>query len=452
MDQWIKPYAGQFRIFGTRVTSGSSAESYRLIPAGSLGLSTLALALLLTSTTTAEAQEEESAGNCFACHSELQDSRLLEPALAFAEDVHGAAGLPCSGCHGGDAAATDARIAHVGMLARPPRSRTPELCGRCHSNAEFMKRFNADIRVDQVDRYRTSVHGHRLLDAGDENAATCEDCHGAHGILPPSDERSTVYPLNIPGLCGRCHADPDYMAPYGIPTDQLAEYESSVHWRTVSEAGDLSAPTCNDCHGNHGAAPPGYTTIGRVCAECHFQIGQHYAVSPHDTAFARLGLPACVTCHENHAIVEASDEVLGLGADATCQAAGCHSADDAGGRAARVMHALIDSLRTEFEGADSLLLAAEHAGMPVSQAQFELNRARNALVEARAVVHTANLDSIVSKIAEGREIAAAGRSRAEAAFAELDLRRTGLAISSAVILVLIIGLVLKIRQVERNTG
>jgi hypothetical protein len=337
-------------------------------------------------------------------------------------------------------------------MAVPARTRTPEICGRCHSNAEFMKRFNADIRVDQVDRYRTSVHGHLLLEEGDESAATCVDCHGSHKILPPTDEQSSVYPLKIPELCGRCHADPDHMAPYGIPTNQLEEYETSVHWRTASEGGDLSAPVCNDCHGNHGAAPPGYTTVGRVCAECHFQIGQYYAVSPHDTAFARLGLPACATCHENHAIMEGSDEVLGLGDDATCQGAGCHSTDDPGGRAAGVMHALIDSLRTEFEGADSLLLAAEHAGMQVSQAQFELNRARNALVEARAVIHTADLDSIASKIADGRDVAATGRSSGEAAFSELDLRRTGLAISSAVILVLIIGLVLKIRQVDRGTG
>jgi hypothetical protein len=73
-------------------------------------------------------------------------------------------------------------------------------------------------------------------------------------------------------------------------------------------------------------------------------------------------------------------------------------------------------------------------------------------VEARAVIHTADLDSIASKIADGRDVAATGRSSGEAAFSELDLRRTGLAISSAVILVLIIGLVLKIRQVDRGTG
>lgn len=389
---------------------------------------------------------QEATDQCSACHARLDDPGLSEPALGFEADVHAAAGLPCAGCHGGDSASEVEQVAHRGMLARPPRPRSPELCGRCHSNAELIKRFNPDLRVDQVDRYRTSVHGTRLSDFGDTKVATCVDCHGAHGILPPSDDRSKVHPRNIPDLCGSCHADADYMAEYGIATDQLAEYGRSVHWQTLSEEGDLSAPVCNDCHGNHGAAPPGYASVGRVCAECHFQIGQYYAASPHDTVFSRLGEPDCATCHENHAILEASDEVLGLGKQTACQGSGCHSTADEGGRVAAAMEALVDSLRTRFERADSILLAAEHAGMQVSQAQFELNQARSALVAARAIAHTASLDSVAAHVEEGLTIVEAGYAAGEAAFEELENRRLGLAVSSAVILVLIVGLVLKIRQ------
>ncbi|NIR61090.1 MAG: hypothetical protein GWN37_14950, partial [Gammaproteobacteria bacterium] len=85
-------------------------------------------------------------------------------------------------------------------------------------------------------------------------------------------------------------------------------------------------------------------------------------------------------------------------------------------------------LRTAYMEADSLLLEAEHAGMHVSQAQFELNQARTALVETRAVVHAARLEAVREKVDEGLEIAAEGYAEAEAAFHELDIRRGGLAV------------------------
>jgi hypothetical protein len=412
----------------------------RLLAAVSVMLSPLPDALLA---------QEAAGGACGACHIELPDERLAEPARLLQDDVHGVAGIACAGCHGGDAVSTDARTAHRGMRTRPARDREPEMCARCHSNAEFMKRYNPDLRIDQLDRYLTSVHGRRLA-AGDTAVATCVDCHSNHGILPETDERSSVHPLNVPRLCGSCHADPELMAAYELPTDQLEEYERSVHWRMLSEGGDLSAPVCNDCHGNHGAAPPGYESVGRVCAECHYQIGEYYAASPHDSVFAARGQPACATCHANHDIQEATDHLLGIEEAATCRGSGCHSAADAGGQAAVAIQSLVDSLRTAYMEADSLLLEAEHAGMHVSQAQFELNQARTALVETRAVVHAARLEAVREKVGEGLEIAAEGYAEAEAAFHELDIRRGGLAVSSAVILLLIVGLIMKIRQVERT--
>lgn len=406
--------------------------------------------VVLLGLSTAAVAAQSAGGACGTCHRDLDRPSLAEPALAFDRDVHGSAGLPCSSCHGGDASAESALVAHQGMLARPPRGRTPELCGRCHSNPELIKRYNPDLRVDQVARYETSVHGERLMRLGDPNVATCVDCHSSHAIRPPSEETSTVHPARIPELCGGCHADPDHMAPYAIGTSQVEEYRRSVHWEALAEGGDLSAPVCNDCHGNHGAVPPGYASVGRVCAECHVQVGAYFAASPHDSAFVFAGLPGCATCHENHDIQEAGDEMLGLESEATCGGAGCHAPGDEGARVAGAMRSLIDSLQVEFARADSILLAAEHAGMPVSQAQFELSQATNALIGARAATHTADLDTLRAKIAEGQEIVAAGYGRGREAFEELDVRRLGLAVSSAVILLVIVGLVIKIRQLEAS--
>lgn len=417
-----------------------------------VGICGLLLLILLPASGGAQIRTGPVAGGeCGTCHQKLDERELQKPAVDFLNDIHGIRGQACTACHGGDARSVSEATAHLGMLARPPRNRIPELCGRCHSNAEFMKRHNPDIRLDQVESYRTSVHGHRLFELGDTLVATCVDCHSSHAILPAVEVRSTVHPRQVPELCGSCHADPAYMADYDVPTDQLDQYRKSIHWKTLEEKGDLSSPVCNDCHGNHGAVPPGYASVGRVCAECHTQIGDYFALSPHDTAFVRIEQPGCATCHGNHDIEPAEDELLGLGEAATCRGSGCHSAEDEGGRAARAMLVLIDSLRTAYARADSILVEAEHAGMPVSQAQFELNQVRNALVGARAAMHTSSLDSVQAKVEEGLTAASGGYAAGVAAFEELEVRRFGLAVSAAVILILIVGLLIRIRQLGGPT-
>ena len=92
------------------------------------------------------------------------------------------------------------------------------------------------------------------------------------------------------------------MASYKIPTDQLAKYKKSVHWKMMTSKGDLSAPTCNDCHGNHGAAPPGISWVGNVCGQCHPVNAELFNKSRHGQLFVQMGIPGCATCHSNHEI------------------------------------------------------------------------------------------------------------------------------------------------------
>ena len=75
------------------------------------------------------------------------------------------------------------------------------------------------------------------------------------------------------------------MKAYGIPTDQFAKYSTSVHHEALAVRGDLSAPTCTTCHGNHGAAPPGVDKVQNVCANCHAFQAQMYEKSSHIKAF-----------------------------------------------------------------------------------------------------------------------------------------------------------------------
>ena len=72
-----------------------------------------------------------------------------------------------------------------------------------------------------------------------------------------------------------------------IPTTQRAEYERSVHYRALATQNDISAPTCNDCHGNHGAAPPGVGSLTTVCGTCHAVFQSKFASSVHGQIFEK---------------------------------------------------------------------------------------------------------------------------------------------------------------------
>ena len=90
--------------------------------------------------------------------------------------------------------------------------------------------------------------------------------------------------------------------------------------------------------------------------------------------------------------------------------------------------------------------------MEVSQAQFDLNGANEALVKARAAVHAFKVEAVKQEIGLGLETSAKAYARGVRALDELGFRRKGLFVSIAIILGLIVGLVLKIREVDRRPG
>ena len=140
--------------------------------------------------------------------------------------------------------------------------------------------------------------------------------------------------------------------------------------------------------------------------------------------------------------------MVGLGDKAVCSA--CHSANDPGGKTALQIRSLIDSLRTANEEAGTLLAQAGRAGMEVSRAQFELKGAQTALVKARTALHSFRLEPVEKDIGVGLSISENAYIRGIHAMEELRFRRLGLAVSVLIILGLIVGLVLKIRQMERR--
>ncbi len=388
--------------------------------------------------------QPKPANSCLACHKDLDESftRQMEG------DIHLEKGLGCVGCHGGDASQSDQDLAMAparGFAGKPKPAEVPAFCGKCHSDGAFMKRFDPAERIDQQAEYLTSVHG-KLLGKGDQTVATCVSCHGNHGIRPVNHPLSRVYPPNVARTCGKCHADPGYMKSR-LPTDQVAKYEKSVHAEALMKKNDLSAPTCNDCHGNHGASPPGVSSVANVCGTCHTRQAEMFRQSPHDAAFQQLGQGECVVCHQNHEIARPSDRMLGAKEPAVC--ASCHSEGDPGAKAADTMSRSIATLAGQLNEAETLLSRAERAGMEVSRARFGLSEGHDALVSARVVIHRFSAPQVKTETDRGMAIARKTRQLGIQALDELQFRRKGLAASLLVIGLALVALYFKIQQIER---
>jgi predicted CXXCH cytochrome family protein len=388
--------------------------------------------------------------SCLDCHRTLEDKRLSTPTRDFAQDIHAVRGLGCVGCHGGNPADPEmtAMDPDKGFKGAPARKDIAERCASCHADAAYMKRYNPQPYIFSMAEFRTSVHCKKIAE-GDQKVATCTNCHGVHGILPHKDPRSPVYKQNVPFTCAKCH-NAEYMKGRTVPTNQLALYRTSVHGVALLEKGDLSAPACNNCHGNHGAVPPKTRDISVVCGNCHGREGELFAGSKVAVTLEFEGKRGCVTCHSNHGIQRPTDAMIGLDGDGLCGR--CHAPDSPGARAAAVIVPRFHAFKTDLGRADSLLAVADRLGMEISSGRDLLKQANDELVGLRAVIHSFSLPPIEASLAEGEGLAGRAEAQAREALRDWRNRRLGMAASLVAILVLIGLLAARIRQVERRSA
>lgn len=427
--------------------------------------------------------------SCTFCHSKAGDfwaeAVPTVEAADLAHDIHWQKGLRCHDCHGGSPAIAEFKNHRDDPDFRSvrPRSAIPAFCGHCHSSIEYMRRFNPSARTDQEAEYWTSGHGRRLKATAEEAAdstapapagdapgvegepeaslidtdvATCVDCHGRHGILAVNDIQSKVFPTKVAETCSECHSDPQRMAGReynGRPLlhNQYAEWRASVHGRALLEKGDLSAPSCNDCHGNHGALPPGVDSVANACGTCHGRVAKLFADTQMKHRFEESGLPGCATCHGNHRTLEPTDEMLGMDEGAVC--ANCHRAENLqlgatllGADVARQMRQDLEQLKQGITRAEQTLHQAERLGMEVRGPRFELLQAVDALTNARTLVHTFKLEPVAEALAAGSVVAQRVQESGEAALKEHTGRRVWLAASLLPIMLVVALLVLYIRS------
>jgi len=391
---------------------------------------------------------QEIPDRCLTCHAQF-DARLGEPAQKFPNDIHAQRGLTCAACHGGDATTDNLRQAKSpakGFRGVPKRIEIPPLCARCHSDASFMRAYNPSLRTDQLAQYWTSGHGQQLR-RGDTRVAVCSDCHGVHDIRPATSPLSAVHPLKIPETCAQCHSSTEHMKGYDLPTDQFATYRASLHFQALA-AGNLAAPSCATCHGNHGAAPPGVASVERVCGTCHLFQEQLFDRSPHKPVFDAMQMASCVTCHSNHRIDPTSDAMVGTGEKSLCL--NCHVEGDAGFTTASQMHDALTRLDQQLAQVDEVLDHATRAGMQISEARIVQANAKEKLIKARVQVHAFAPGEVDTIIREGLQLANQAHQAGQQALDELAFRRKGLALSLLAIAFVVLSLWLVLRELERR--
>jgi hypothetical protein len=322
-------------------------------------------------------------------------------------------------------------------------------CTRCHADAALMRSYNPSLPVDQLDKYRTSVHGLRNA-KGDPKTAECASCHGSHDIRSAKDVKSKVYASTVPETCAACHSNVDYMKPYKIPTDQYEKYTKSVHGVALLQKHDQGAPACNSCHGNHGAMPPGVESVSKVCGTCHALNADLFSKSPHKKAFDERELPECEFCHANHEILPATDKLLGITPDAVCSR--CHTDRENvnGYRSAGRMRQMLDSLEASERYAIHLVENAEQKGMEISEAKFKLREVRQARLQARTVIHAFNEEQFQTTIHQGSIVSLAIVQEAKNSVDEYYFRRIGLFIATLIITLVALLLYLYVRRMEKK--
>lgn len=308
-----------------------------------------ATAIAVTAPVRVCAQDEAPQDNqCLACHgtAELWEDdrpRLYVTADHMAGDVHWQKGISCQDCHGGNAATIEWREAHAAVdgfrkIASP--ADMPAFCGHCHSDEDYMRGRRSLLPTDQEAEYWTSGHGRQLKLAGDEYkktleglppgdtppemelppVATCVSCHSVgkkHHIVAVDDPNSPVYPTRVAHMCAECHSNAELMAgrtfqerPLGH--DQFERWQNSAHGQAMA-GGDLTAATCNDCHGNHGSVSASQLTL--MCGNCHkdqlidVRKSVHAKAGPKNPSTGAGTLMECTKCHGDdvHGMLPADD-------------------------------------------------------------------------------------------------------------------------------------------------
>lgn len=201
------------------------------------------------------------------------------------------------------------------------RARLIETCGKCHK--------------ETVEHFKKSKHGQELS-KGNDKAPTCTDCHGEHDIQSTllSNDFSK---LNLTDKCLSCHKDGKIPHKNFKGEEELITgYQKSAHYTALKD-GNFEAPTCYQCHGAHEMESTdnpdskiSKKNIANTCGQsgCHISQLTDYKGSIHEIGVGKdnKDAPTCNNCHGNHGIVTKNiDNKLQKARDIVTLCSNCHS-------------------------------------------------------------------------------------------------------------------------------
>ena len=287
-----------------------------------------------------------------------------------------------------------------------------ESCGTCHPNVKT--------------EYAESIHAKH---------AGCTACHGGDAAVVGMEahDASKGYVgkparKDIPALCASCHADPNRMKPFGLATDQYAQYLTSQHGIRLAQ-GDTRVAVCTDCHRTHRILGPKEPTssvfrrnVSATCGQCHgdqplmaqYELPadqqEKFRHSVHGTALfddEHPLAPTCATCHGAHGATALQNGTIGTvcgqchtrtreyfsasphqrAADAgkMSECVSCHGYHDI----ARPDHTLFDTACPQCHAADSPALAtAQKLKTLLTRANESLETSAAEMTRAQTVFPT----------------------------------------------------------------
>lgn len=206
-------------------------------------------------------------------------------------------------------------------------------CLSCHKDGKIPHK-NYKGEEELITGYQNSVH-YKALKDGNFDAPTCYQCHGAHEMESTDNPESKISKKNIANTCGQS----------GCHTSQLTDYKGSIHEIGVGKD-NKDAPTCNNCHGNHGIVTKNIDNkleksrdIVTLCSNCHSsvelverndlptQVSETFSESFHGLAIRGGGKEAanCESCHGNHNVRPSTDTLSTINKKNLPQTCGkCH--------------------------------------------------------------------------------------------------------------------------------
>ena len=268
---------------------------------------------------------------CRSCHVDVKDEEhMVKPQMVDCGRCHPEEWkLYQQGVHGqkfqeGDKnapACQDCHTYHDIRKSDDPEADTyrlnlPEMCAKCHTLVQEVRRYRAPVHEAPYLAYEKSIHGKAIKEKGLIKAAVCSDCHESHDLKRHSDPSSLIYRTHIPRTCGTCH--------FGAYND----YMLGIHGQYMAK-GVTDAPVCTDCHREHDIEAPeektssiyGATVSKVTCPRCHSAeyLSEGYGIvsqrkttrldTYHGVA-SEAGITKvadCASCHGYHEILPSTD-------------------------------------------------------------------------------------------------------------------------------------------------